>query len=62
MKRFKLLFAGVFALLLIGFVSCSEPKSKEETQKEIQEIKQVDKTLESDQQRADSMKKALKID
>jgi hypothetical protein len=61
MNRLKPLLSIFIILLFITFSGCAKPQSAEEKAKEDQELEQVDKTLKSDQERADSMKKALQI-
>ena len=54
-----------FALLFIVFsciIACGSSQTKEEAQAEKEELEVVDDVLKADQERADSLKKALNIE
>lgn len=59
----KLALKTVLIILVSGsFYACSKSQSEEDKKLEEQELEKVDETLKSDQERMDSMKKALKIE
>ena len=62
MNQKKAIAATLITLFTVALFSCAKPQSEEEAAQEKKEMEQVDKTLKSDKEKMDSMKKELGIE
>jgi|GEM_PF-5249700 len=60
MKLKSITKIALFSLAITALFSCGNSKTEEETQKEKEELEQVDEFKKRDQEKLDSMKNELK--